>query len=62
MAQLLDTLEAADPATAPALTAFDDAMSELDGTRLTIAAMYLGGEIDRERYALLGCVDAINAP
>lgn len=47
--RVLYPLAGLDPATAPALTAFDDAMSELDGTRLTIAAMYLGGEIDRER-------------
>ena len=48
-ARVLYPLAGLDPATAPALTAFDDAMSDLDGTRLTIAAMYLGGEIDRER-------------
>ncbi|HYD71641.1 MAG TPA: hypothetical protein VEF55_00780 [Candidatus Binatia bacterium] len=47
--RVLYPLAGLDPATAHALDAFDDAMDELDGVRLTIAAMYLGGEIDRER-------------
>ena len=38
-----------DPATAPALQALRDAMRDLSGARLTISAMYLDGEIDRER-------------
>lgn len=38
-----------DPATAPALQALRDAMRDLSGARLTIAAMYLDGELDRER-------------
>jgi hypothetical protein len=38
-----------DPATAPALQALRDAMRDLGGARLTISAMYLDGEIDRER-------------
>jgi hypothetical protein len=47
--RVLYPLAGLDPATAPALEAFDAAMDELDGVRLTIAAMFLGGEIDRER-------------
>ena len=47
--RVLYPLAGLDPASAPALTAFDAAMDELDGARLTIAAMYLGGEIDRAR-------------
>jgi hypothetical protein len=47
--RVLYPLAGLDPATAPALAAFDEAMDELDGARLTIAAMYLGGEIDRAR-------------
>jgi hypothetical protein len=38
-----------DPATAPALGALREAMRDLSGARLTIAAMYLDGELDRER-------------
>jgi hypothetical protein len=38
-----------DPATAPALQALRDATRDLGGARLTISAMYLDGEIDRER-------------
>lgn len=38
-----------DPATAPALQALRDAMRDLSGARLTIAAMYLDGNIDREQ-------------
>lgn len=37
-----------DPATAPALQALREAMRDLGGARLTIAAMYLDGELDRE--------------
>lgn len=38
-----------DPATAPALQELRDAMRALGGARLTIAALYLDGEIDHER-------------
>ena len=38
-----------DPATAPALQALREAMRDLGGARLTIASMYLDGEITRER-------------
>jgi hypothetical protein len=38
-----------DPASADALEAIDDAMAELAGARLTIAQMYLDGQIDRAR-------------
>jgi hypothetical protein len=38
-----------DPATAPALQALREAMRDLGGARLTIAQMYLDGEIGRER-------------
>jgi hypothetical protein len=46
---MLYPLAGLDPATAPALQALRDAMRELSGARLTISAMYLDGEIDRER-------------
>jgi hypothetical protein len=42
-----------DPATAPALQSLREAMRELGGARLTITAMYLDGEIDRERAIAL---------
>jgi hypothetical protein len=48
-ARVLYPLAGLDPATAPALAAFREAVNALDGARLTIAAMYLGGEVDRER-------------
>jgi len=48
-AQVLYPLAGLDPATAPALNDFRDAMQDLTGARLTIAAMYLDGEIDREQ-------------
>jgi hypothetical protein len=48
-ARVLYPLAGLDPATAPALTAFRRATDELSGARLTIASMYLGGEIDRDR-------------
>jgi len=38
-----------DPASADARAALDEAMSELGGARLTIAQMYLDGQIDRAR-------------
>ncbi len=38
-----------DPATADARTALEEAIRELAGARLTIAQMYLDGEIDRAR-------------
>ncbi len=38
-----------DPATAPAYSALREALRDLSGARLTIAAMYLDGEIDRVR-------------
>jgi hypothetical protein len=38
-----------DPKTAPALQELRQAMRDLSGARLTITAMYLDGEIDRER-------------
>ena len=38
-----------DPATAPALQALREAMRDLSGARLTIAAAYLDGELDREK-------------
>jgi len=47
--RVLYPLAGIDPAAAPALTAFRRATDELAGARLTIASMYLGGEIDRER-------------
>jgi hypothetical protein len=48
-ARVLHPLAGLDPASAPALSAFHEAVNALDGARLTIAAMYLGGEIDRAR-------------
>jgi hypothetical protein len=48
-AGVLYPLAGLDPAAAPALTAFRRATDDLAGARLTIASMYLGGEIDRER-------------
>ena len=48
-AATLYPLAGIDPATAPALQALRDAMRDLSGARLTIAAMYLDGELDRER-------------
>jgi len=48
-ARVLYPLAGLDPASAPALAAFGEAVNALDGARLTIAAMYLGGEIDRAR-------------
>jgi hypothetical protein len=48
-ARVLYPLAGLDPATAPALDAFRNAMKALDGARVTIAAMYLNSEIDRER-------------
>jgi hypothetical protein len=48
-ARVLYPLAGLDPALAPALVAFREATDDLGGARLTIAAMYLGGEIDRER-------------
>jgi hypothetical protein len=48
-ARVLYPLAGLDPASAPALAAFREAVNALDGARLTIAAMYLGGEIDRAR-------------
>lgn len=48
-ASVLYPLAGLDPAAAPALAAYREAIDELAGARLTIAAMYLGGEIDRER-------------
>ena len=48
-AATLYPLASLDPATAPALQALRDAMRDLSGARLTIAAMYLDGELDRER-------------
>jgi hypothetical protein len=47
-ARVLYPLAGLDPASAPALAAFREAVNALDGARLTIAAMYLGGEINRE--------------
>ena len=38
-----------DPATAPSLQALRESMRDLGGARLTIAAMYLDGDIDSER-------------
>jgi hypothetical protein len=38
-----------DPAAAPALQVLREAMRDLGGARLTIAAMYLDGELDREK-------------
>jgi hypothetical protein len=38
-----------DPATAPAYANLRDALTDLSGARLTIAAKYLDGEIDRNR-------------
>jgi hypothetical protein len=38
-----------DPATAPVYGTFREALRDLSGARLTIAAMYLDGEIDRVR-------------
>jgi hypothetical protein len=37
------------PASAPAFEAFDDAVKELDGARLTVAQQYLDNQIGRER-------------
>lgn len=48
-AATLYPLAGLDPAAAPALEAFNQAVDELSGARLTIAAMYLDGEIGRER-------------
>jgi len=47
--ETLYPLAGLDPATAPALQALREAMRDLSGARLTIAAMYLDGELDRER-------------
>lgn len=38
-----------DPATAPALQSLREALRDLSGARLTIAALYLDGELDREK-------------
>lgn len=38
-----------DPATAPAFEAFNQAMRELDGVRLTVAQQYLDGHITRDK-------------
>jgi hypothetical protein len=48
-ARVLYPLAGLDPAGASALEAFKDALDGLDGARLAIAALYLNGEIDRER-------------
>jgi hypothetical protein len=48
-ARVLYPIAGMDPASAPALTVFRQALDELDGARLTIAAMYLNGEINREQ-------------
>ena len=47
--ETLYPLAGLDPATAPALQSLRDAMRDLSGARLTIAAMYLDGELDREK-------------
>ena len=47
--ETLYPLAGLDPATAPALQALRDATRDLSGARLTIAAMYLDGELDREK-------------
>lgn len=47
--ETLYPLAGLDPATAPALQALREAMRDLGGARLTIAAQYLDGEIDREK-------------
>jgi hypothetical protein len=47
--ETLYPLAGLDPATAPALKALSDATHDLAGARLTIAQMYLDGEIDRAR-------------
>ena len=47
--ETLYPLAGLDPATAPALQALRVAMRDLSGARLTIAAMYLDGELDREK-------------
>lgn len=47
--RVLYPLAGLDPASAPALETFSEALKELDGARVTIAAMYLDGEIDRAR-------------
>jgi hypothetical protein len=47
--QTLYPLAGLDPATAPALDALNTATAELAGARLTIAQMYLDGQIDRAR-------------
>lgn len=46
---VLYPLAGLDPATAGARDAFNHAMSELAGARLTIAQMYLDGEVTRDR-------------
>jgi len=48
-AATLYPLAGLDPATAPALDALRRALSDLSGARLTIAALYLDGEITRAR-------------
>jgi hypothetical protein len=47
--ETLYPLAGLDPATAPALQSLRAAMRDLSGARLTIAAMYLDGELDREK-------------
>lgn len=47
--QTLYPLAGLDPATAQSREALDDALAELRGARLSIAQMYLDGEIDRAR-------------
>ncbi len=49
VAATLYPLAGLDPATAPALDALRHALADLSGARLTIAALYLDGEIGRER-------------
>lgn len=51
--RVLYPLAGLDPATAPAFAAFDEAMAELASANVTIAQMYLDGEIDRERAIAL---------
>ena len=48
-AATLYPLAGLDPATAPAYDSLRQALIDLSGARLTIAAMYLDGEIDRDR-------------
>jgi hypothetical protein len=48
-AATLYPLAGLDPATAPAYANLREALNDLNGARLTIAAMYLDGEIDRNR-------------